>query len=581
MNLFLRFVGSRVMARYERSPREVIDGVTHLKLKRVKGKPKTESIVLREGQVMTKGGLPLPTDIRVDRDVAIPMRDGVMLRADVYRPDLEGSAPTIVSWSPYGKRNTQAHMLNAPGVRLSGLQKFEGPDPAVWVARGYAVVQPDTRGNFHSDGRFVQFGPQEGRDGYDLTEWVAAQSWSNGKVGFAGNSWLAIAQWFIAAERPPHLAAIAPWEGFADTYRHSIAPGGVPRANFHKLVTAGFVGSRKGEDVPAMLEQHPMLDDYWRSKAAQLDRITVPTYAVASYANKVHTRGTIHAFNAVASEQKWLRIHNTHEWPDFYEYHDDLARFFDHFLLGVDNGWENTPRVRMSILDPGGCDTVNRPESAFPPVSATARVLHLDAATSTLTEATPERTTSTQLDIGDGRSRLEFTYRFTTETEIAGFPIIRLWVGLQDADDFDCYLQAEKLDRDGEVLPVIVRGAPTSGKHGAPYEWGNGILRLSHRKLDPAHLASGIPQLAHDELQPVQPGDVVLAEIELPAMAMRWRRGEQLRIYVSGFDPQGPEIPIELRPPVRNRGTAVIHTGGAHDSTLTLPVLPAARDIAT
>ena len=104
----------------------------------------------------------------------------------------------------------------------------------------------------------------------------------------------------------------------------------------------------------------------WPPKAA-VERITVPTYVVSSYTNKVHTRGTIHAFNALTVQDKWLRIHNTHEWRDFYRNQEDLLRFFDRYLKGVDNGWESTPRVRMSVLDPGGEDETNIVTDSFPP----------------------------------------------------------------------------------------------------------------------------------------------------------------------------------------------------------------------
>jgi putative CocE/NonD family hydrolase len=80
------------------------------------------------------------------------------------------------------------------GVALSGLQKFEGPDPAYWVNKGYAVLNPDTRGIGNSDGDFCQWGKQFGKDGTDFIQWAAEQSWCNGKVAFCGkqNRWLPI-----------------------------------------------------------------------------------------------------------------------------------------------------------------------------------------------------------------------------------------------------------------------------------------------------------------------------------------------------------------------------------------------------
>ncbi len=174
------------------------------------------------------------------------MRDGTTLYADVLRPVTDTPVPAIVNWAPYGKGDTGFSTLdnrkmfpNRFGIarsRLSGLQSWEGNDPAYWCAHGYAVVQVDARGAFNSEGDIVYLGSQEGRDGHDAVEAIAGLAWCSGKVGLAwcsgkvglaGNSWLAMSQWRTASERPAHLAAIAPWEGLTDLYRDVIARGGV------------------------------------------------------------------------------------------------------------------------------------------------------------------------------------------------------------------------------------------------------------------------------------------------------------------------------------------------------------------
>ncbi|WP_196768103.1 hypothetical protein, partial [Streptobacillus moniliformis] len=100
-------------------------------------------------------------------------------------------------------------------------------------------------------------------------------------------------------------------------------------------------------------ERRPLVDELWDDKTPQFDRITVPAYVVASYSNTLHTAGTFRAWRRMASRDKWLRIHSTQEWPDYYDEAniEDLRRFFDHYLKGDDNGWEQTPRVRYSLLD--------------------------------------------------------------------------------------------------------------------------------------------------------------------------------------------------------------------------------------
>jgi predicted acyl esterase len=164
--------------------------------------------------------LALPVDIVLDKDVAVTLRDGVTIYVDVLRPPGAKKVPVIVAWSPYGKsrgnhpRYTQIFdLLGMETSAVSGLMKFEGPDPAFWCAHGYAVCNPDPRGSFYSEGDIRVWSRKEGEDYHDVIEWLGVQDWCSGKVGLTGNSYLAISQWFAAAEQPPHLAAIAPWEG--------------------------------------------------------------------------------------------------------------------------------------------------------------------------------------------------------------------------------------------------------------------------------------------------------------------------------------------------------------------------------
>jgi putative CocE/NonD family hydrolase len=165
-----------------------------------------------------------------EQDVAVPMRDGVITYCDIYRPEGQVDVPIIVSWSFYGKRPGADDLETLANARYLGSHsnhaKFEGPDPEYWCHKGYAVVNYDPRGVGNSEGDIQMFSSQDGRDGYDAVEWLASREWCNGKVGFLGSSALAMCQWRIAAEQPPHLACIAPWEGTVDVYRESFLWGG-------------------------------------------------------------------------------------------------------------------------------------------------------------------------------------------------------------------------------------------------------------------------------------------------------------------------------------------------------------------
>ena len=129
-------------------------------------------------------------------DLMVPMRDGVKLAIDVFRPVADGRFPVVLCTTPYN-RNCQAGTGQ--------------PARAKWLAaRGYAVVNADVRGRFKSEGTWDPFNPKHKTDGYDLIEWLAGQAWSNGKVGTWGISYQGWTQWWTATQTPPSLVTIVP-----------------------------------------------------------------------------------------------------------------------------------------------------------------------------------------------------------------------------------------------------------------------------------------------------------------------------------------------------------------------------------
>ena len=333
--------------------------------------------VLPKGFQLSPKFSPLPVDIVFEKDIAVSMRDGTKIYVDVFRPVGSEKVPVIIAWSPYGKSGGSAprttglfDMLGMDNGMLSGLAKFEGPDPAYWCAQGYAICNPDARGIAHSEGDIAMIGTQEGRDCYDLIEWLALQDWCNSKVAMSGTSYLAFSQWFAAAEQPPHLAAINPNEGLSDGYRDLTMRGGMDDLNFTKRLQVNHLGSGMREDVYAEAKKYPLVNNsLWEDKIPDFDKITVPAYVVASYSNTLHTQGTFRAWRRMGSKDKWLRIHNSQEWPDYYDEAntEDRLRFFDYYLKGEENGWLDTPRVRYSLLDMSGGDRINLPATEFPP----------------------------------------------------------------------------------------------------------------------------------------------------------------------------------------------------------------------
>lgn len=572
---------------------------------------KPEKLVLKAGSVRREGAMPLPCDILLERDVAIKLRDGVTIYADVFRPVGDEACPAILAWSPYGKEIGGQMLDDVPmrsGVPLSatsGLEKFEGPDPAYWVAHGYAIVNPDKRGAYMSEGNLLYWGHEDALDGCDVIEWIASRPWSNGKVGMSGNSWLTVSQWFIAAERPEHLAAIAPWEGFCDHYRESGTRGGIPAPEFPEMIAETFASAHGMlEDQPRMIVERPFMCDYWEDKAARVENIEIPAYVVASYTNSVHTHGSFAGFRRMASKEKWLRVHNTSEWFDYYtpENVEDLRRFFDHYLKGIDNGWEQTPRVRLSVLNPGGTDIVGRTEEEFPLARTQYRKLYLSAADSTLCTTLPDQQAVSEYQSDSVRHEVTYRYRMEKPTELTGYMKLHLWVSAPDHDDMDLAVRVEKLSRDGQPLPDRTGNIIAA----------TGLMRVSMRQLDEARSTEAEPYYTFTTEQKLKPGEIVPVEIEIWPMGLYFDEGEILQLTVGAYQPANAAIPfgsasisvpregytfmpgqpvdmitvggnatqcadptdVVVSPATHNAGRHRIYTGGQYDSYLYVPEIP-------
>lgn len=573
---------------------------------------KQETLVLKAGSIRREGAKPLSCDILLERDVPIRLRDGVTIYADVFRPVGNDVCPAILAWSPYGKEIGGQMLDDVPlrsGVPLdatSGLEKFEGPDPAYWVAHGYAVVNPDKRGAYMSEGNLLYWGHEDALDGCDVIEWIASQKWCNGKVGMSGNSWLTVSQWFIAAERPKHLAAIAPWEGFCDHYRESGTRGGIPTPEFPEMIAETF-SSAHGmlEDQPRMIVEKPFLCDYWLDKAARVENIDIPAYVVASYTNSVHTHGTFAGYRRMASKEKWLRVHNTNEWFDYYtpENVDDLRRFFDHYLKGMDNGWEKTPKVRLSVLNPGGRDIVGRAEDEFPLARTVYRKLYLSATDSTLQASLPQQEITDIYQSAAKDNKVTYRYRMDKPTEITGYMKLHLWVSAPDHDDMDLAVRVEKLSKDGQPLPDRAGNRIVA----------TGQLRISLRQLDTLRTTEAEPYYTFTGEQKLKPGEIVPVEIEIWPMGLFFEKGEILQLTVGAYQPEKAAIPfgsakitvpeegftympgqpvkmmtlggdatecadpseVVTSPATHNVGRHCIYTGGRYDSYLYIPEIPA------
>lgn len=514
----------------------------------------------------------------IQRNVMVRMRDGIDIFVDIYRPaPAPGPVPILLGWSPYGKHNTQARLpWPAAGVGegwISPYTAFEAPDPAYWCPRGYAVVYPDPRGSWYSQGELRHGGMGEAKDCFDLIEWLGECAWSNGKVGMTGVSYLAAIQWQVGPLRPRHLAAINPWEGFSDWYREFALHGGIPETAFLVRGSANLQWSTtRTEDTPANARAHPLYDPYWASKECDLEAIEVPAFVVASWSDQgLHTRGTLEGYKRISSPQKWLEVHGRKKWAHYYEPASVVKQrqFFDHFLQKRATIVPAWPKVRIEVRDRANVGTF-RDEQEWPLGRTQFRKLYLDARTKTLCEAPVPDSGTVQYDPLSPEGHVAFEYEFARETELTGHMKLRLWVEAIGSDDMDLFVAIQKIDRDGSEVPFVFYAMLENGPVAL------GWLRVSHWELDAARSRPEQPFHPHTREWLLRPGERVAAQIEIWPSSTRFEAGQRLRVLVQGRDTQtsaAPNSPFLRHESLRNEGLHVIHTGGSYDSHLLLPVI--------
>jgi predicted acyl esterase len=298
-----------------------------------------------------------------------------------------------------------------------------------------------------------------------------------------GVSALASNQYFTAALQPAPeaLKAIVPWEGQMDLYRDSAFWGGIPETNFMKRdVKAALVGvpNERAEKIWAEAI-NPVANQRMLASAAKVEQIQVPTLLCASWTDKgLHTRGTFEAFRRIGTRDKWLYTHGGRKWERFYS-EDAVAtqkKFFDYYLKGIENGWTETPRVRLEVRETRDEYTV-RFEKSFPIERTNYQRLYLDGRSGALVPKVPKISTVSYMAQQGGDA--SFGISFAHDTEITGYIRSKLWVTAKNADDMDLFVVVKKFDVNGNE--VQFRGMNGFGGDVA----AKGQMRVSQRELDP------------------------------------------------------------------------------------------------
>jgi putative CocE/NonD family hydrolase len=553
----------------------------------------------------------------VDNHVAVAMRDGVVLYADVYRPAGNGRFPVIVGRTPYSIERYETPVYEYPNA-------YEAP--LFFASRGYVFVYQDIRGRYESEGQWEPF-RNDIQDGYDTIEWAARQPWSNGKVGMQGVSYEGTVQWRAAMSAPPHLVTIVPSVASTSLYHDWVTSNGAWRLSFNLVWGAIRMESRTTQNSGANLDAdappslaianiqghlplidlqrvagrtggaffrdwiaHPDYDDYWKAIDAEeaFDRIRVPVLNFGGWFD-IFRQGTLRGFNGMrargATEQARrgtrLVMGPWGHWPSrkvgaldfgptaFVDQNALALEWFDYWLKDLDNGVAERAPVRLFVM---GLDQW-RDEDGFPPARARPCTLYFQAGgrltgTPPRGSSPPDRYTydpaSPAPAAGGGSDVRGLGTRpdvltYTTEPlgadlEVIG-PLEVMLHAASDAPDTDFVARLVDVQPDGRALAIA-----------------DGILRARYRE-----------STSHPRW--LTPGTVYPLRIDLTGTAIVFAKGHRVSVQITSsafpaFDRNlNTTHPFGTSGEMR-RAVQSIHHSAAHPSQLVLPVTNA-RAIAT
>jgi putative CocE/NonD family hydrolase len=564
---------------------------------------------------------PANNSVEHSSDVSVPMRDGVVLRADVLLPSAEGKFPALVYRTPYGKH-----------VALKEHTTF-----AKAVARGYAVVVQDVRGRYASDGEFVPY-QNEGRDGYDTIEWVARQPWCDGNVGTFGLSYPGAVQWLAAVENPPHLKAMVPAMTFS-TPRNFFYSGGVFDGSWLDWIwmnIAPDIRRRKNlpgpktyqeaeeswkreherlqnflplRDLPDCKEvapfyyewlAHPPADPWWdwAELRNKYGRVHAAVLNLSGWYDEAYgPDGATTNFNGLLKERRGEKDPGTRTiigpWThggqektragerEFgpsaaVDYDELILRWMDHYVRGIDNGVDREKPVRLFVMG----KNVWRDEDAWPPPArAKAQTYYLrsesnSARLARLNATPPARQLSFNEFLSDPAHPLSDPYTAYGAHDyrsLAGRKDVLVYetdplpadTEVSGPIHAEIYLSADVPDVDLWVLMLDVAPDGTAFNLMSP---GLDVLRASYRNEKPQ------PEL-------LKPGEIYKLSLDRMLTSNVFRGGHQIRVQISGaFFPHFSRNLQTGESEITSSATCLAHVRIYHDavhrSRIDLPVIP-------
>ncbi|MFC2072849.1 CocE/NonD family hydrolase [Chloroflexota bacterium] len=531
---------------------------------------------------------PLPTGVQLEENVYITMRDGIKLAVDVYKPEKEGRYPVILAIAPYKKEG----MAGSPS---KGYHSSEGGDPGFYVPRGYIMVFAQCRGSGMSQGQYTFYSIQEQQDGHDLVEGIAQQPWCDGNVGMLGGSYLGKSQFYTAGQRPPHLKCIVPYDAGEDLYRDWAYQGGgmyygagfATGWSFITITSYLYPGPVEGKvppvNVPRELLENYLDGPYWweRSPIYHVDKIVCPVLNIAGGSSWLHSRGQLACYQKIKAPQKLIVGPNSNKllsalarivWENqlLNEY---IARWFDHWLKGIDTGIMDEPSVL--IYDDGKDEW--RYENEYP-LARTQWIKFYLHSNPAKPEVPPQGIISTDEPAVDEKPDKYKAPRERSQLAVNKPPLAYvtdpLDKDLKLAGPLSVTIYASSESDDTRALGWFVRVGDVA-PDGTVTLITKGSLKASFREIDKANSAPGQPYHPCQKQVYVEPNKIYDYEIEVSPIFHTFKKGHKLWLQIASDDPAWtvPNPEDAICGPIPDAKNSVYHDR-THPSHLLLPVIP-------
>ena len=484
--------------------------------------------------------------------------------------------------------------------------------PIKWyLDHGYAFVHMDVRGTGRSDGEYRFLDSKEQTDFYDVIEWIALQPWSDGKIGGIGQSYYAMTQWFMAAQKPPHLACIAPYDGLIDAYTGIAYSGGIPskftsiwyNGELRPLNQYPSTGPAKmlPWDLADESNRHPTYDAFWKERAAfeQLDKINIPVFSIGIWAKvELHLQGNIVGYQRVKSPKKLLVTGSPNVFQaaaDFNSipFHEKyLLPFYDWCLKGQQTSYVNEPAVRYHLMGANVMKTAN----SWPPENITYQSYYLKKGPTGSVKSLNDGALDTTPPTADGGAT-EFNYPdpgwragVVTFGPQGPDPVARILTFTSEPLEFDLevvgpiklVLYAASSNTDTDFIAKLSEQFPSAAAEQTNAQprfrvVSKGWMKASHRELNAQLSTEYAPWYSHARVEPLVPGTPYRFEVPVMPTANLFKKGSRIRLELANGDSPITDFVFEHVYLPNKIGKDTIFHSAAQPSQILLPVITSQR----